>query len=1030
MKVLVLHLSDIHIRTPGDVILGRTRNIVDAVKNLESEIGAVVCVLSGDIAYSGAEDEYLLALDFVANLRKGLLKALPTGATVSFVAVPGNHDCDFKEATDARTFLMQAVRAEPSRLADPSFADVCLAPQRRFFQFVTAIDHVKRADDKSPDRRLYAEFRLDLDGQTMLFCCCNSAALSSMHEQPGTLAFPVDVIRSSKMEAVVSVGILHHPYNWMQPETARALRDRLGAISDFVLTGHEHVLDKSDVSRPDTDNTFLEGGVLQDSGDPDTSEFHVLLVDMTMRKQRLVQFSWNGNAYEPSDRETPEAYHAWEDFVPNRARQQEAFQLLPKFRDHLDDPELTLVHRRRGTLRLSDIYVFPDLKRLNLTGEKGTFIVSGERVLDSAIEKLCLFIVGDDVGGKTSLAKRLFHFFHGRSDVPILVNGTQDTLSPGSCEIDLEKCFLRNYVSSALADYRRLDRSRRVVIIDNYHKLRLEGRAKVELMRKLKLICHRVIVFANDLEVTFQDFSDAGASGGSATVFAYYSIMPFSLLRRNKLVEKWLLLGGDADCNTCEFAHNLEALTRIIDTLVGKNYVPAYPSYVLAVLQATEAGTDIDLHASTHGYLYELFIKSAIAKGGSAQSFNIVCTYLAHIAHWMFTNRRTHITESELRHLHEQLHEKYEVLADFSRQTNSLKEMQLMYQRNDSFSFQHRYIYYYFLAFYLRDRLQEPAIVAAVQQMASQLHSEESSNTLLFLAHLSKDRMILTTLLERADVQYHGVQQAELAEDVKFLNQMYSAVGKIKLPNVPIAKSRQEFIGEMDVARQEETVFEEARRSELEDANTLLGRLNAALKTIQILGQILKNFPADLDRNEKDRIIAACTGLGRRALAHFLSLVRENETQLLEEMATLIGRKKAGIEIQKLRERAAGAVRSVCELAALGIITRLSYALGSRELAPTYERLFPHLPEPFMRLLYLALQLDQYDDFPEGFLTELVDCVRKNPFAFQLARSLVYRYLALFPTDFRLKQRLSDSMDFEFKAVVNSRRERLLKEKN
>jgi hypothetical protein len=282
--------------------------------------------------------------------------------------------------------------------------------------------------------------------------------------------------------------------------------------------------------------------------------------------------------------------------------------------------------------------------------------------------------------------------------------------------------------------------------------------------------------------------------------------------------------------------------------------------------------------------------------------------------------------------------------------------------------------------------------------------------------------------LASAAAQYPETQHSTLGDDVSFLNEMHGVVGKLQLPDKPTVATRQEFIESADAAKEEESEFEEQRKSEIESDSSILGRLNSALKTIQILGQFLKNFPADLDRGEKDRIIAACCSLGRRALGDFIGLVQRNEAEILQEMLFLIGRRKPGIDAHKLRERAVITVVSLCELASLGMITRLSYALGSRELSPTYDRLFPSFTEPIMRLVYVAVQLDHYDDFPEGLIREEGRALHKNPFAFRILRFLVARYLALFPTDFRLKQRLSELLQLDFRKVrIPKKEQQLLK---
>jgi Calcineurin-like phosphoesterase len=1028
MKILLLHFSDIHIKTQEDAVLQRSSKIVDAVKNLDQELQAVVCILSGDVTFAGSEDQFLLALDFVTQLKTELQRHVPAGCLIAFVAVPGNHDCDFSEASDAREVLLAAIRENPRRLAEQSFADICLAPQRRFFQFVDAIDLLPPNEKNSTDKRLYAEYRIEINGEVVVFCCCNTAALSQFHEQPGSLVFPTEIIPTAKNSAAVSIGIQHHPGNWLRPDCAREFRRRLESITDFIMTGHEHTLDKREIHSQESDNTYLEGGVLQESGNPKISEFYAVLIETETKKQRILGFSWDGESYAPLNCENPRQFHLWEDFAQNRFRLQETFQLKPEFAAHLNDPEITLTHRVRGQLHLSDIYVFPDLKRMNLTGEKGTKTIRGEGVPVLVEEKPCLFILGNDLSGKTALAKRVFDHLRSRGDVPVLIDAGSIGLSLLRCDEQIEECFLRNYVESALLAYRQLDRARRVLIIDNYHRLKLSGRGKVDLLHKLRCHSFRIIVLAHDLEITFQDLSEAGDSMAGELPFEYYSILPFSLLRRNRMVEKWLLLGGDADRDTAQFIHNLERLTRIIDTLVGKNYVPPYPAYVLAVLQATEAGTEVDLNASTHGYLYELFIKAAIAKRTSALAFNVLSAYLSHISYWMFEHQRKAITAAELRTLHEALHSRVEVLPPFERVTELLVEMQLLNRQHDSFVFRHPYIHYYFLAIYLRDRLSDADLASHVHTLAAELYKDENANTLLFLSHLSKKRIILDALLASADAQYPGAQHVTLEGDVGFLNQMHGVVGKLRLPDKPMTASRQEMIENVDAARAEELEFQEERKPEIESDSSILGRLNSALKTIQILGQFLKNFPADLDRGEKDRIIAACCSLARRALGDFIGLVQRNETEILQEMLFLIGRRKPSIDAQKLRDRAVITVVSLCELASVGMITRLSYALGSKELSATYDRLFPSFVEPIMRLVYVAIQLDHYDEFPEGLIREEGKALHKNPFGFRILRYLVARYLALFPTDFRLKQRLSELLQFEFQKVrIPKKEQQLLK---
>jgi len=813
---------------------------------------------------------------------------------------------------------------------------------------------------------------------------------------------------------------------------AREFRSKTEAISDLILTGHEHTLDRRHVISPNADTSYIEAGALQDSENPDTSEFNVVLLDTVTKKRRILIYEWKEEQYLPQNCTDPAQFHLWEEFQPNSYRTRENFPLNQEFSEILEDPGITLTHRSKGMLKLSDVYVFPDLKRFNQPGEKGKKeSVRGDEIVALTQQKPSLFIVGDDQTGKTALAKRLFVCLRQVGDVPVYIDAATHSFTLRGCGRDIESAFLRNYSESALNAYRQCDRAKRIVIIDNYHRAKVAPKDRHALLAEVKRHAFRVIVLAHDTALTVHDLTESASGADGELPFAYYGIRPFSLAQQNKVIEKWLLLNGDAAHDTAPFVANLERIRRTMDTVFGKNYVPAYPPYLLAILQANESGTDLDLKANTHGYFYELFIKQSIAKHSSSSvMMNILSGYLSHVAYWMISHQRTDLSETALRELHASLHERFEVLPDFGQQARQLEKMQLLVKINDGFRFRHPYILYYFTAYYLNDHINETEVGKAIHTMAQELFREQSASTLLFLSHLSKDSRILETLLAACDSQYAAAPSASLDNDVGFLNDLTGEAQKLIVVDGSLADMRQRELEKLDASRNDELAYEEANKKEIEAQDTLLGRLNAALKTIQILGQFLKNFPANLDRSKKDRVISACCDLARRALGGYLEIVRENESDFLRDMVFIIASRKPDISAAKLKEHAATAVVTLSELASFGMISRLSYSLGSSELMNTYDRYFEKAEVSFLRLVHTALKLDHYTSFPESHLTDEVAQLRKNPFAFKLLQQLAVRHMFMFPVDFRLRQKMSVLLKLDYKRLtIPKPDQRLLKDK-
>jgi 3',5'-cyclic AMP phosphodiesterase CpdA len=105
MTVLILHLSDIHIRGDKDPILKQGDRIAACTFAALPEATAVFVAVTGDIAYSGDRTQYETARGLFESIRKGIQteKDLP----VHFVMAPGNHDCDFSLSNAPRQLTVE-----------------------------------------------------------------------------------------------------------------------------------------------------------------------------------------------------------------------------------------------------------------------------------------------------------------------------------------------------------------------------------------------------------------------------------------------------------------------------------------------------------------------------------------------------------------------------------------------------------------------------------------------------------------------------------------------------------------------------------------------------------------------------------------------------------------------------------------------------------------------------------------------------------------------------------------------------------
>ena len=349
-----------------------------------------------------------------------------------------------------------------------------------------------------------------------------------------------------------------------------------------------------------------------------------------------------------------------------------------------------------------------------------------------------------------------------------------------------------------------------------------------------------------------------------------------------------MLLGDGVDPREITFVQNLNRITDTLNTLVGKNYVPSYPVYVLSVLQASDAATPVDITASTHGYFYELFIRASLARGRSSIDFDIIASYLAYFAYQLSTRGVNVVSDSDFADIHRGYEAHYDIKRPFDTLKRQLVNQTILVAVNDGFKFKYNYLYNYFVASYLKDHITEPDIRRAIKDISRALHIESNANILMFLAHLSKDPVIIGELLTASKILYPDSRPAELQDDIDFLSELGLApvdpVYEEKDPKL----NREAMLEEMDRTTSPDLgeaydVSDEA--DEDVDVNDPTVQLLTSLRQLEILGQLLKNFPGSLEGSVKLDIARECYNLGLRSLSVLFNIIQTDRAEILRGIA-------------------------------------------------------------------------------------------------------------------------------------------------
>ena len=243
--MLILHLSDIHFRqseigTVQDPNFHLRNELVrDVIKQCKKLGPPDVIIVSGDVAFAGAPEEFAFATKWLANLCEQCGSAMET-----VFVVPGNHDV-VRHQADSNLVQMihrtiKAAGDDPDyeiakQLSDPATQRLLYESLDNYNQFA-----LQFFCDLLPPERTRAERDLILnDGSILRLWGLNSAFLSSSYDQPRDIFVDPASFQITRQYGVTNLVVTHHHLSWLRQ--ARALEDHLNTVAPVQIFGHVHI---------------------------------------------------------------------------------------------------------------------------------------------------------------------------------------------------------------------------------------------------------------------------------------------------------------------------------------------------------------------------------------------------------------------------------------------------------------------------------------------------------------------------------------------------------------------------------------------------------------------------------------------------------------------------------------------------------------------------------------------------------------------------------------------------------------------
>jgi hypothetical protein len=998
MTAVVLHLSDIHIRSSKDLILKRAKSIAACTYAHLPEATHAFIVISGDIAYDGTTEQYELAEAFLNEIAAdmGNQKKRP----MHFVMCPGNHDCDFSLNTQVRQLTLEALATKEGDAIDESVVGACTAVQKPFFEFARKLnrDYASAEGDL-----LWQTLRYDVNGKDVLFDCINIAWMSRLREEQGTLNFPYKrYVRDRGDRPELRIAVMHHPFHWLSQRIYQPFRKALRAREHVVITGHEHIGNFGENTDTESgDSAYIEGCVLQGEKDLSDSAFNVVIFDLDRGMYRAIRYDWTGTIYEANEE------GSWEDYrnIPVKARN--PFDLEERFKQVLTDPGASFKRLSGQQLTLGDIFVFSDLISED-EAEEEKKITSSQILTDPNRIQGGVLLEGEERVGSTTLLYQLYERYYDRGFVPLyLRGGSVRGATHKDVDIWIKQAVEEQYGAQAGIRFEQTEKDKKILLLDNFNECLGSGAA--HKARVLELVAERferfivVVGESFDLQEVLATVDDR-----MRRALKHYRILAFGYVLRAKLARKWFQLGAkDGSLDEASLLERCDQAEKLMDVVMVRNIVPSVPIYLLTVLQSIDAGLSGQFQESGLGAYYAFLINENLRAGGIPPAkWDELIEYSSDLAWHFHSEGGGELAKHSLREFNERFSAERHTI-DFEKRLEELVAGRVLARTGDYLKFRYHYTYYLLKGRYITRNLAKPEMTGYLERCIKHLYVRDNANTVLFAAHHQAGQpLIMDKIIESLGELFKSKTPLKLAGDTNQIDDLVR-----ELPRLEYAggdpEGHRERINRLRDESEDGKDDGLADQEEKGPERSVIAQVVMVFKTVEILGQLLQNQFAALTRTRRVEVLENLFNAPLKALAGYFDFIAKKPDTILAEMDAML-RDRGKIKDPEKRQKIARELLAIIiQVIALGFIHKAASSVSSESLMDDVRAVAKKNDTPAFRLIELATKLDTLKRLPKEDIEKLARETEGELVSNRTLQLLILRHLYMFRTSEMDKQWLS-----------------------
>ncbi len=615
-------------------------------------------------------------------------------------------------------------------------------------------------------------------------------------------------------------------------------------------------------------------------------------------------------------------------------------RLTDEFIAYLNSADvLSKSHSNKETLNLKDIFVFPKLKFYD--GEEVSHKYDAETLKKEILLHNKIIIAGENQSGKTTLCKVIFQIYRRLNYIPVYLEDDNKYL--GNPLNKLEKAFTEQYHSG---NFSELEPKRIVPIIDNFHFAKYQEKYVGQFHNYPK----QVLIVDDIFGLTIKN---------QAIIKEYkkFKIREFSAVERNEIIKKWIEIKEDTQIqiNPNYLQQSIDEKTELIENslgiIFGKGIMPSYPFFILSLLAAQDTQKPLDSEITSQGHCYQALIYLYLRRQGvKNDQIDIYTNFLTELAYCIYDKNGNSLDNEGFESFLVIYKAKFNLPLPVTDIVQTLAKVNISkFDSLNQYNFSYSYIYYFFVAKYLSENIESKKTI--INGILANLHKDENAYITVFIAHHTKSNYILDELLLNAEILFEKYEPATLnTEELLFFDKHEDKIIKAILPSFEHNSQEERKKILEDKSQLEEEQEDIQVSNEIEDnadvvsdqeAIDFVTNLRLSIKTVEVMGVIIKNRSGSLDKAKLEYIYEQGLKVHLRILNSFIEIIKDENAEVdiidfLTERINHIVKEKAEenkeLTIDKIEKIAREIYWNINFGVLHGFITKAIHSLGSNNL--------------------------------------------------------------------------------------------------